>query len=369
MKASTLNFKQLLHLHQWAWARIIRATELPDSSLNCLRILLPALYLLFYMPSYSWIAGMPDAWFDPPPLSIAAGLQAFPPALFFQLTETLLVLCAVAIMRGFHPRLFGLAFCLCHLLLTSFEYSFGKIDHVAHLFLIAFFSLSLDNWGQPTPNQRWRLPIPGSTLLAVLLAFGMFTAGFEKTIRWVDFNTDTSGFLSWYFSSYYNLGREALLSPYITLLPKIALELLDYSAVVFEMVPFICLLLGTRAWIGWCAVACLFHAGTTMMLNIAFPYQLFGYLPFLIPACWLAKLNIHSNKWLALLLVFTAYRIAGIWSANCPLLRDVILPTHISKLYFDLFIWLALAAMGAYTAYRWRCPAPEAVMQTPPPSV
>ena len=276
MKASLLNFKQL---YQLLWERIIASSELSDSTLRACRILLPGLYLCFYLPSYNWITDMPDAWFNPAPLSIAIFFTSFPELWLLQVTQTLLILSAALLMAGFRPRLSGLLFCGLHLFITSFEYSAGKIDHVAHLFLLCFFSFSLGNWGGNEP-RRFKLPIPCGTLLALLLAFGMFTAGFEKAIRWIDFNINTSGFLSWYFSGFYNLGRDALLAPFVSQVPKIGLELMDYSAVAFELSPFICLILGRRYWIAWCAIACTFHAGTTMLLNISFPYQLFGYVPF-----------------------------------------------------------------------------------------
>ena len=91
MRISELNFSNLLAAHQWVWGRIIHASELPCGALRSLRVLLPAVYLLLYLPSYNWIAQMPDAWFDPPPLSIAAGFRAFPSLLFFQVAQTLLI--------------------------------------------------------------------------------------------------------------------------------------------------------------------------------------------------------------------------------------------------------------------------------------
>ena len=134
--------------------------------------------------------------------------------------------------------------------------------------------------------------------------------------------------------------------------PNVFFELLDYSAVAFEMVPFICLLLGKRYWIAWCAVACSFHAGTALMLNIAFPYQLFGYLPFLIPIWMIGKVRINQQKLTIFILIAAFYRTAAIWTESCPLIRDVLLPTQLTKLYFDLFVWIGLTLLGAYCALK-----------------
>ena len=350
MRISELNFSNLLAAHQWVWGRIIHASELPCGALRSLRVLLPAVYLLLYLPSYNWIAQMPDAWFDPPPLSIAAGFRAFPSLLFFQVAQTLLILSATALMLGKRPRLFGLAFCAIHVVITSFEYSFGKIDHGAHFLMLCFFCLSLDNWGTKEPRSSLALPIPGSTLLAVLIAFGMFTAGFDKTLRWFDFNLNTNGFLTWFVPGHHNLGRDELLAPYITSLPKIILEFLDYSGALFEMVPFLFLLCGKRYWIAWCATACLFHAGILVMVNISFKYQMFGYMPFLLPVLSLPQFQSHAKKIASVILAIAAYRIATVWIEGCPILRDAMLPSELIKLYFDLLVLLGCAAIGYYNA-------------------
>lgn len=362
MKALSLNFKQF---YQRCWERVIASSELSDDTLRACRILLPGLYLFFYMPSYNWIAEMPDAWYDPAPLSIAALFSAFPASWFLQISQTLLILCAASLMFGFKPRLSGLAFCVLHLVITSFEYSAGKIDHVAHLFMICFFSFSLGNWEARSKSKRFSLPIPCGTLLAVLLAFGMFTAGFEKAIRWLDFDSNTSGFLSWYFSGFYNLGRDELLAPYITEVPKIGLELMDYSAVAFELSPLFCLLLGRRYWVAWCAVACTFHAGTTMLLNISFPYQLFGYAPFIIPALLTSRIRINAKPLAYIALSLGTYRISTVWVSEIPLLRETLLFNNSILLSFDLCIWICLAAMGTYHAYK--LPEPSSTLPTPQP--
>ncbi|MGB0414383.1 MAG: hypothetical protein ACPGJU_08030 [Coraliomargarita sp.] len=346
MKALSLNFKDFYHS---IWERIIASSELTDTTLRACRLLLPGLYLLIYLPSYNWIANMPDAWYDPAPLSSAMFFSSFPDLWILQITQTLLVLCLALLMAGVKPRLTGLLFCGLHLFITSFEYSAGKIDHVAHLFLLCFFSFSLGNWGSSIPT-KFRLPIPCGTLLALLLTFGMFTAGFEKAIRWIDFNSNTSGFLSWYFSGYYNLGRDQLLAPFVTEIPKLGLEFMDYSAVALELSPLACLLLGRRYWITWCAIACSFHAGTTLLLNISFPYQFFGYLPFIIPGYLAARIRIPAAHIVYLALALSTYRIATIWISEIPLLREALLPTDLATLSFDLCVWIGLASIGLLKA-------------------
>jgi len=346
-------YDKLAQAHCTAWRRTIESSYLSDGQLQFCRWFLPALYLLFYMPDYNWIADLPDAWFDPPQLSIAVFFGAFPPLIFLQISQTALVLCLGALMAGYKPRLSGLCFCFLHILITSFEYSVGKIDHVAHLFILCFFCFSLGNWGTKLPEKSFKLPIPCSTLLAITLAFGMFTAGFEKAIRWIDFNSNTSGFLSWYFSGYFNLDRNLLAAPYINQLPKIMLEFLDYSAVAFELSPLICLLIGKRFWTAWCIVACMFHAGTTAMLNISFPYQLFGYLPFLLPAILHKRQRMSQRLAIVSIIGLLIIRLTPIWSDYPFLLRTLLLPNQLILLIFDLLVWLSLAGLGIFSIYKF----------------
>ena len=49
----------------------------------------------------------------------------------------------------------------------------------------------------------------------VLIAFGMFTAGFEKALHWVNFDLSRNGFLSWFYRGYYTLDRKLLLAPVV----------------------------------------------------------------------------------------------------------------------------------------------------------
>ena len=313
--------KTLLGIHQWLWQRVIHSASLSDSSLRFCRILLPTLYLIFYMPDFTWIASMPDAWYDPAPLSIGSLFSGFPPLIFFQLAQSALILSAFAIIIGFNARRCGLLFCFLHVLINSFEYGFGKIDHVAHVFTLCFFCLSCSNWGAANQSNKYNLPIRGEVLLALLVTFGMFTAGFEKALRWIDFDTNTSGFLSWYFGGYNNLDRNELLAPYLTQFPRLGLELFDYAAVAFELSPFLFLLLGKRAWTLWVTTACCFHAGTTALLNISFCYQIFGYIPFLLPALPYLQVTSHSirRKWMLALALVAACRLLPVWNETVPL--------------------------------------------------
>jgi hypothetical protein len=44
-------------------------------------------------------------------------------------------------------------------------------------------------------------------ILAVILCFGMFTAGFEKARHWIDFDLTKGGFIDWFYSGFFSTDR------------------------------------------------------------------------------------------------------------------------------------------------------------------
>src|SRR5262249_35858758 len=120
----------------------------------------------------------------------------------------------------------------------------------------------------------------GVSLFAVLLAFGMVTAGLDKARSWIDFNLGTSGFLSWFYPQYYDLGRHLLLANWVPRIPIWLLEVADYLAPALELSGFAFLLYSRRAWCFWLFLACGFHLANALLLNIAFTQQALSYLIF-----------------------------------------------------------------------------------------
>ena len=122
-------------------------------------------------------------------------------------------------------------------------------------------------------------------ILAVILSFGMFTAGFEKALYWVDFDLETGGFLRWFYSGFFTHGRDYLLAPVVTRLPPKIFELADYFAVIFELSPLLALLSGRKWWLLWLFVASIFHLANTLLLNIDFIAHAPVYLSFITLSC------------------------------------------------------------------------------------
>src|SRR5437016_5008853 len=139
-------------------------------------------------------------------------------------------------------RICTIVLCLLTFISTNFVYSFGKIDHDILLWAVAL-CLAFTNWGVcyalvPDPWINPKVAARASATAGVLIAFAMFSAGFEKALHWINFNLLTGGFLSWFYPLYYSLGRTFLLAPVVVKLPPQLFKIADFTAVGFELSAF-----------------------------------------------------------------------------------------------------------------------------------
>lgn len=270
--------------NEFFWGRVAQSTLIEESSLGLFRWIFGFFLLLFWVPQFSWIAQLPDALFDPPYFSLANFFNQFPEDLFFKTIDFLIIISLVCLTIGIKARLSSVILLFCWFIGNNFKYSFGKIDHEI-MILALLLCMIFSNWGiyyaliedrALSPNYSQK----SLALFSVLLAFGFFTAGFEKALNWMDFDFSTNGFLSWFYRGYYNLSRTRLLAPTIFYFPKWIFEFFDYAAVVFELSTFIALAYSRKWWLSWLFIACFFHLSNTLLLNIPFFTYFLVYLIF-----------------------------------------------------------------------------------------
>ena len=169
----------------------------------------------------------------------------------------------------------------------SFEFSFGKIDHEVHLYLITLLTLIFTNCGTKSALikdkvlnsnvQKWSI-----SLLCIFIAFGFFTAGIPKFIRWVDFDINEIGILDWFFKGYYTYDRTNLLAENVLTTPYWVFEFLDYLAPTLEILGFVFLLWSRRLWRIFLIIISSFHMGNMLLLNIEFALNITCYGIFII---------------------------------------------------------------------------------------
>ncbi|MEM9162207.1 MAG: hypothetical protein AAGC54_03965 [Cyanobacteria bacterium P01_F01_bin.4] len=291
----------------WIETQIRIATRVEARSLSFFRIVFGVFTMLFLWRRYVWLGAVPDAFFNPPLLSITSFFWRFPPAPFFQGIDLLVGICTVTLTIGLMTRASTLGLLVLLLLGNNFQFSLGKIDHTI-LYPCVLLVMCFQNWGaffsvdalrQRLSPSRQLDEAANLSLLGLFIAFGFFTAGFGKALNWVDFDLSTNGFLSWLYRGYYNFGSDQLLAPLaIQVNLPILWELVDYSAVIFEL-GFCVAILGRRSWYLWLTIACLFHLMNCLLLNIPFNDNAIAYLAFIpwarLPV--ISKLSSQKLPW------------------------------------------------------------------------
>lgn len=326
----------------------LRQTTLIDVRSLCIfRILFGLFTILFFWPSYGWIGTVPDSFFHPPLISLTSFLKEFPPALFFQLLDLGVVLFTVTLTIGLFTRTSTLLLFLFFLGGQHFKYSFGKIDHDILYFAVLFVMIFKD-WGRflsvdslrAGKRQSEDAPISNLSLLGLFTAFGFFTAGYEKSLNWVDFDITTSGFLNWLYGNFFVYGRDELLASYaVQLYAPWLWEIADGFAVAFEMTFFIALL-WRKTWYIWLAVACFFHWVNCLFFNIPFVSYPIVYLAFIPWNQWTPARRLFSiNRVRLLILLFAFSIVAGMvkLKTGAAFIYSTIL--DIPNLWISLLIW------------------------------
>ena len=351
-----------------AWQRGLQSAEVDTASLVITRVAFGMFILFVSTPYFGWISDAPQGLFEPPILSISSLIDDFPSATAFLVWDIAVPLLAVCIILGIKTRAACLLMVGGNLLASGFAYSFGKIDHDV-LYKIAPACLAFTNWGtryavMPDRNLSKLSQDSATLVLAILIAFGFFTAGLEKAYVWIDFNTGTSGFLSWIYSGYFTLGRQSLLAPLVLKVPPEWFELADYSAVAFEVSGLVFLLLGIRYWQAWLLVACLFHLLNTLLLNIPFVEHGVIYAVFLIPPVLKIKGIRTSIEYFRVRRVLLPIALIPVIIAICHitqrirsggseyfLIEDIGWSRQVN-LYFSMIFWLFIFMIATFAWWR-----------------
>ena len=129
---------------------------------------------------------------------------------------------------GVKARLFTIVLLVLKIFGLSFAYSLGKIDHgiLKNALLLCMIIAGYGRYYAVLPDKKmeYESAKKGLSLFATLICYGRFSAGIIKLFFWVDFDLTISGFLTWYYSNYYNLNYHLLLLPYAKNLPLVGLR-------------------------------------------------------------------------------------------------------------------------------------------------
>lgn len=249
-----------------------------------------ALFILFFLvpgsgiSHFAYLSEVPPDFFDPPPGPMLL-LDQFPPLVVFQTVHTLIVIAAIAMLFGYYTKWASIITGVSILLLQGFIFSLGKVNHEILIAVVPVI-MGFSNWGAAysvdamrgladSKTESWPL-----TLLALIIGFMMFTAGFPKILGgWLDPSTQAvQGHL---LNQFYVRERDAFLAGYFAVFDNVVFwELLDWATIIFE-VGFLVAVLKAKWFKLFVCLAVVFHFSTMMMLNIAFLPNFLAYALFL----------------------------------------------------------------------------------------
>lgn len=263
--------------------RWIQNHALAPRDLAVYRVLYATYILLLIVPVAPWLSLAPAAFFRPPP-GLAAMFTAVWPAGTLLALNLLLALFVSCLLVGWRTRLASIGTGLTLLVLNSWAYSPGKINHDIVLVLIPLV-LAFSGWGQAfsIDTARGRDGVAAEpwpmALLALLVGFAMFTAGWAKvTTGWLD--PDVWATYGHLVLNYRFTGRETWAATWALSVESQAFwKSGDWAAVALEA-GFLMVVVSRRAFCFTMALATFLHLGVLLLFDIAFSENLIAYAAF-----------------------------------------------------------------------------------------
>lgn len=255
--------------------------------------------LLAVVPIAPWLGDMPRAFFNPP-VGLAALFTGFPSAAVMYLLNGAAVLLLGLLLMGWRTAPVSVATTAVLLVLKSWEYATGKIDHDI-LLVIAPLVFAGSGWGDAlsVDASRARAPAPERqrpcwqlALFAFIIALAMSTSGLLKlAFGWLDPSVQAT--YRHLVMNNVGLGRSTWLSEILLRVETAWLwKPADWATVLLE-VAFLPALLHPRAFRTILALATLFHLGVWLLFDIVFAPNVVAYTVFATGAtglgAWLAR--------------------------------------------------------------------------------
>lgn len=263
---------------------IFEEYKTPASGLAIYRILYAAYMLLIIFPQQLWVPSLPDSFFNPPP-----GLTLFftgaPGASYFLAVNALAIVATVCLLFGYWTRVASIAVALLLFLCNCWGYSFGKIDHDIPLIFIPLI-MQFAGWGDAHSMDAKRRAVHAGAeektaawplaLMALIVGITMMSAAEPKAASgWLDphshavrahmlFNEFITGRTNWFAGHMLRSNSGMFWKSF------------DYSTIAIEA-GFLLTVLWRRAFRVVCALACFFHLGIALTMEIAFVGNILAY--------------------------------------------------------------------------------------------
>jgi hypothetical protein len=268
------------HIDRWLFAEY----RTDPRSLGVYRILFGTYVLLQLLPDGLWLRNLPSPSFSPP-VSVAALFVHYPPYWVLFLLNAATLFCVCALIIGWNTVLASLGVAVGYVLIESFAFADGKIDHSIFGALIPL-TLAFSGWGAAlsvdsrrgdsearrfSANQPWLL-----ATLAILIGFAVLAAGTAKVHGgWL--RSDTLATRWNLIANYYIVGRKLPVAFWaMQHFPPWVWKALDVTTVLWET-GFILTVPNRTSCRVACALGSFFHFGVWQLMGIPFHPNLVTY--------------------------------------------------------------------------------------------
>lgn len=228
---------------------------------------------LLMLPSFTWLAGYPDALYRPPagPFRLVDG---FPPAWVLAGLGLLVAVAMGCLLAGAWVRIASLVATVAMIAGFGFSYSLGKIDHNLLVVVTPVVMLAA-GWAPGSVVRPWVL-----RFWAFTIGVAMLTAGLAKLGGgWLD--PTTHAVQGYTFQQVYSFDLTGWLGAAMTHVTAPWLwEPMDWAAVLLECSLIVLSVLGLRWFRVGLALLAVFHVGVMLMMNIPFAGSVIVYAGF-----------------------------------------------------------------------------------------
>jgi hypothetical protein len=247
-----------------------------------------ALYMLVFvgLPELTYLAGLPDAFFNPPRISISQLASGYPGYAFLKILGLLIVAHFLCILFGYRTRTASIAGATLAVFAKSFVYSTGQINHDFMVWMVPIAG-AFANWGaaysldsQSTEKRNSEVHNWPIMFLVIAFTFALALSGYKKYLSgWasLEFAAVNQSFIR----NYIVVQREYLMAPHmITFDNFIFWKTLDYLTLVFE-IGIVVGIVFPKVFRWFLLATVVFHAANLLLLNIDFSFNFAFYALFL----------------------------------------------------------------------------------------